>query len=50
MNILRKIKNNYGTEVFETMKKESNGQSKSGLFKKVTGETPSGTICLLSDY
>ena len=50
MNILRKIKNTNHPETFETMKKETNGQSKSAIFKKVTGEVPSGLLCKLCDY
>ena len=50
MNIINKIKNNCRKEIPETARKESNGQSKTALFKKVTGEAIIGPVFILKDY
>ena len=50
MNIINKIKHYNRKEIPETAKKDNNGQSKTAIFKKVTGEVTIGPIFILKDY
>ena len=50
MRIVNKFRNNPCHGLFETARKESNGQSKSALFKQITGDVTTGPIFKLCDY
>jgi hypothetical protein len=50
MNVLKKFRHSNGDKTFETAKKETNGQSKSLLFRQITTEVKTGPLLRMIDY